>query len=141
MKKIFVDTSGWGHLADPRQEFAQQASAFYREARGQGGVITSNYVIAELTALLISPLRVKGSKRIEIINGIRSSGYIEIVHVDASVDERAWNLLEERPDKDWSLVDATSFILMQQIGITEALTTDHNFEQAGFIRLLKTDVR
>ena len=137
MTRIFVDTSGWGHLADPRQEYARQATELYMEARRSDGVVTSNYVIAELAALLISPLRVKGSKRIDIINGIRSSSYIGIVHIDAALDERAWKLAQERPDKDWSLVDSTSFVLMQELGITEALTTDHNFEQAGFIRLLK----
>ena len=137
MTRIFVDTSGWGHLADPRQEFARQASSLYLEARRSGRIVTSNYVIAELTALLMSPLRVKAPKRIDIINGIRSSSYIDIVHIDVSMDERAWNLLQGRPDKQWSLVDCSSFVLMQEMGITEALTTDRNFEQAGFVGLLK----
>jgi len=38
--------------------------------------------------------------------------------------------------KEWSLVDCASFVAMQQRGIFEALTTDHHFEQAGFVRLL-----
>ena len=38
-------------------------------------------------------------------------------------------------DKDWSLVDAASFIVMRPLGITEVLTTDHHFSQAGFVRL------
>jgi predicted nucleic acid-binding protein len=37
----------------------------------------------------------------------------------------------------WSLVDCASFVVMRQQGIVEALTTDHHFEQAGFVRLLK----
>ncbi len=56
-----------GHLADPRQTFARQASSFYLEARRSDGIVTSNYVIAELAALLISPLRVKAPKRIDLI--------------------------------------------------------------------------
>jgi predicted nucleic acid-binding protein len=44
---------------------------------------------------------------------------------------------ERRPDKWWSLTDCISFIVMQQEGLTEALTTDHHFEQAGFKILLK----
>jgi predicted nucleic acid-binding protein len=47
------------------------------------------------------------------------------------------SLLQSRLDKDWSLCDAVSFVLMQQRGVTEALTTDHHFEQAGFVRLLE----
>jgi predicted nucleic acid-binding protein len=46
-------------------------------------------------------------------------------------------LLADRPDKEWSLVDCTSFVLMERRGLTEALTTDHHFEQASFVRLLQ----
>ncbi len=54
-----------------------------------------------------------------------------------SIDEQGWALLKSRPDKEWSLVDAASFVVMRERGIHEALTTDHHFEQAGFARLLK----
>jgi predicted nucleic acid-binding protein len=46
-------------------------------------------------------------------------------------------LLEARPDKRYSLCDAVSFIAMRERGLAEALTTDHHFEQEGFVRLLK----
>ena len=42
-----------------------------------------------------------------------------------------------RPDKDWSLTDCISFVVMRERGITEALTGDRHFEQAGFVALLK----
>jgi predicted nucleic acid-binding protein len=45
-------------------------------------------------------------------------------------------LLAEREDKRWTLCDAVSFVMMSESKIAEALTTDHNFEQAGFARLL-----
>lgn len=41
------------------------------------------------------------------------------------------------PDKDWSLTDCISFVVMKDLKITEALTGDHHFEQAGFVALLK----
>jgi hypothetical protein len=44
-------------------------------------------------------------------------------------------LYAERPDKGWSLTDCISFVVMRQQGITEALTGDHHFEQAGFISI------
>ena len=51
-------------------------------------------------------------------------------------ENAVWELLKQRLDKNWLQVDATSFIIMQQLGITNALTSDHHFDQAGFIRLL-----
>jgi uncharacterized protein len=45
-------------------------------------------------------------------------------------------LFGDRPDKDWSLTDCISFIVMEERRITEALTGDHHFEQAGFRALL-----
>ena len=38
-------------------------------------------------------------------------------------------------DKDWSLVDAVSFVIMRQLGLREAFTSDHHFSQAGFVRV------
>lgn len=68
---------------------------------------------------------------------MKSSPHVEIIHVDPMLDKQAWELLKNRPDKEWSLVDCSSFVLMQQRGMIEAFTTDHHFEQAGFMRLLK----
>jgi predicted nucleic acid-binding protein len=63
--------------------------------------------------------------------------YVEILYIDKATDNLAWQLCKSRLDKACSLVDCTSFIVMQQLEILETLTTDHHFEQAGFIRLLK----
>lgn len=46
-------------------------------------------------------------------------------------------LYTQRPDKDWSLTDCISFVVMKQHGLTEALTADRHFEQAGFKALLR----
>jgi predicted nucleic acid-binding protein len=138
MADLFADTSGWGNLIDSKQPYHSLAASLYREARSQGRkVITTNYIIAELVALMTSPLRMPRSKIIEFIESLKASPYVEIVHLDATLDAQGWELLADRPDKNWSLVDCASFVLMQQRGIMEALTTDHNFEQAGFVRLLK----
>ncbi|YAF93998.1 MAG: type II toxin-antitoxin system VapC family toxin [Nodularia sp. CChRGM 3473] len=69
---------------------------------------------------------------------MRTAHYLSLIYIDAAIDTAAWNLLKTREDKTWSLVDSTSFIVMQEFNIQEALTTDHHFEQAGFIRLLKS---
>lgn len=136
--EVFVDTSGWASLVDKNQPQHEAAARHYRNIREQGKkAITTNYVITELVALLYSPLRLPRTRIISIVDGVRTSPYVEVLHVDESLDEDAWQLLKKRADKDWSLVDCASFIVMQRRGMSEALTTDHHFGQAGFARLLR----
>jgi uncharacterized protein len=61
---------------------------------------------------------------------------IEMAWVDESLHHQATDLLLSRLDKGYSLCDAVSFVMMRQAGINEALTTDHHFEQEGFLMLL-----
>ena len=92
-------------------------------------------MLGELIALC-ERLRVPRWRGISYIHSIRAETWIEIVHIDEQLDGQAWKLLENRLDKTWSLVDCASFVVMEQRGLMDALTTDHHFEQAGFIRLL-----
>jgi predicted nucleic acid-binding protein len=138
MPALFADTSGWGNLVDPTQSFHALAANIYRGARRHASkVVTTNYVLGELVALLTSPLGIPRPKVITFIEAVKNSPNVEVVHVDLTLDTEAWQLLRNRPDKEWSLVDCASFVLMQKRGILEALTSDHHFEQAGFVRLLK----
>jgi uncharacterized protein len=138
MPNFFVDTSGWGNLIDPTQPFHAPTAAFYRAARQQKyPVLTTNYILTEVVALLTSPLRIPRAQIIAFIHSLKTSPYVEILHIDAETDAQAWQLLTSREDKEWSLVDCSSFVVMQQRNIAQALTNDHHFEQAGFVRLLK----
>lgn len=138
MSEIFVDTSGWGCLFDAAQSFHVAAADCYRTARSQNRkLVTTNYILTELVALLTSPIRMPRPTIIELIEGLKSSPQIEIVHIDEGIDQETWQLFRLRADKQWSWVDCASFMVMKQRGIQEALTTDHHFEQAGLIRLLK----
>lgn len=138
MSDLFVDTSGWGNLLDLSQPFHPQATTLYRLARQQQRkAITTNYILTELVALLTSPLRMPRPQIIAFIQSLKTSPYIDILHIGPETDTQAWQLLANREDKNWSLVDCSSFIVMQQKNIAESLTNDHHFEQAGFIRLLK----
>ncbi len=140
MSDIFVDTSGWAELLDPSLTHHALAAKIYRQTRQQHQkFITSNYILSELVALLTSPLRIPRNQIIEFINSLKNSPLVEIVHIDVTLDNQTWHLLTQREDKNWSLVDCSSFVLMRQRHLMEALTTDHHFEQAGFIRLLKSE--
>lgn len=129
---MLLDTSGLMCLFDQRDIRHANATEDYNSASFR---LTHNYVLAEFVGLAIA----RRSPRVEALSfmaAICRSEEIELIWVDEDLHVRSFDLLNQRSDKAWSLCDAVSFIVMQDRGITEALTTDHNFEQAGFIRLL-----
>jgi predicted nucleic acid-binding protein len=68
---------------------------------------------------------------------LQDNAAVQVIYVSEALHRTALEFLRQRPDKHWSLCDAASFLLMAQHGIRDALTTDHHFEQAGFVRLLR----
>jgi len=71
------------------------------------------------------------------VAGVLENPAIEVAWVDEALHRAAMIFLLARLDKGYSLCDAVSFLIMREQGITEALTTDHHFEQEGFQLLLK----
>jgi predicted nucleic acid-binding protein len=138
MPEVFADTGGWANAfvrTEPHHALAAMLLRKWRQDRTR--VVTSSYVLSELVALFTSPIRLPRSRAVAIVDSLLTAPWIEVVYVDRALHEEGWNLLKSRLDKRWSLVDCTSFVLMERRGIIEALTPDHHFEQAGFVRLLK----
>jgi predicted nucleic acid-binding protein len=134
----FTDTSGWAAWLDQRETFHQKAVAAFGDVWATGGkVVSTNWVLDELTALLISPLRIPKARQIQIFDSILADTGVRILSVDSAVEADAWHLWRSRPDKDWTLTDCTSFVVMQSLGLLEVISADHHFDQAGFVRLLK----
>ena len=135
---LFADTSGWAEVVDDTLPFHTRAVSLSDQAvRAGGRLVTTNWVLAEFTALLTSPLRFPKPQQIQLLRNLRADPAVEGVHLDPVLEADAWQLWENRPDKTWSLVDCASFEVMRQRGLTDALTSDHHFDQAGFARLLK----
>ena len=136
MSEVFVDTSGWVSAFVSSEPAHAEASTLVTQWQQQNRhLVTTNYVLSELI-VLFTRFRVQRSEVLTYIQRIRDSTWIEVVHIDEKLDEQAWKLLETRLDKIWSLVDCASFVVMKDRGLTDALTTDRHFQQAGFVRLL-----
>jgi predicted nucleic acid-binding protein len=73
----------------------------------------------------------------DLLRQLRSDPNAVIGPASGELFDRGCAAFTERPDKTWSLTDCISFVVMQEHGLTEALTADHHFEQAGFAALLK----
>ena len=90
MHDLFADTAGWGHLVDPSQRYHGRAASVYRHTRQKGHkFVTTNYVLTELVAQLISPLQVPRPHVIAFINGLKASPHVDIVHIDPTLDAQA----------------------------------------------------
>jgi len=130
---MLLDTSGLLCFLNRKDVWFTRTQQFFGGATTRQ---THSYVLAEL----IPVARSRGlppALALGFVRSLANDRSVTVVYVDRALHERALGLLERRPDKRWSLCDAVSFELMQERGIREALTTDHHFEQAGFIRLLK----
>ncbi|MFL6207403.1 MAG: type II toxin-antitoxin system VapC family toxin [Pyrinomonadaceae bacterium] len=130
---MLLDTSGLLGLFDRRERHHVQAVERYHVARNR---LVHNYVLAEFVALAHAR-HAPRALALEFTASLLTNSKVEIIWVGESLHQAALALLQQRLDKEWSLCDAVSVLLMQQRGFTEALTTDHHFEQAGFVRLLK----
>jgi uncharacterized protein len=97
--------------------------------------LAHNYVLAEFVGLAIAR-RAPRAEALRFVDAIVRSDQIEVIWIERGLHDRAMHLLTQRSDKAWSLCDAVSFVVMNEQRVSEALTTDHNFEQTGFIRLL-----
>ncbi|MCH7872685.1 MAG: type II toxin-antitoxin system VapC family toxin [Planctomycetes bacterium] len=128
----FADTFYFLALLNPKDD---AHSAALEHSRGPGGILTSEWVLTELADAMASRTRRAGF--IDLHRLFRSDPDVDIVPADAELFARSVEFFAARPDKDWSLTDCSSFIVMHDRGIEDALTGDHHFEQAGFRALLK----
>lgn len=72
----------------------------------------------------------------ELVDSFLSEDAYSVIPLSSGLILASLELFKGRQDKDWGLTDGTSFVLMDQVGITEALTADHHFVQAGYRALL-----
>jgi len=130
---MLLDTSGLLCVHDRSQSFHREACEHYAIAIDR---LTHNYVLAEWVALATAR-KMSRSQSLEVVQDLQNNPDIEVVWVDPWLHERAMNLLVSRQDKSYSLCDAVSFVILRDRKMSQALTTDHHFEQEGFERLLK----
>ena len=132
---VYVDAAGWIALVNLRDALHTEAVRIYKQRlQQQCQFITASVVLLEVGNWL-SPAPLRGLA-IDLLHRIEQSRRIEVVHVTPELYAEGWQLYSNRLDKDWGMIDCISFVIMQERNLTEALTSDHHFEQAGFKVLL-----
>lgn len=135
MPTVLVDTAAWIALVNTRDELHKQAEEVMAELRRRNVVlVTTEFVLLEVAnALCAAAWR---GKAVRLIDGLRSMSNLRIMPANSSLISDGWQIYASRLDKEWSLTDCISVVVMQTERIEQAFTSDHHFEQAGFVKLL-----
>jgi predicted nucleic acid-binding protein len=131
VKALFVDTAGWMALADasdPTHEATLRARDSHIE---QGGLLVSSDFVLDETLTLIR-VRLGLSAAARWWDQVESTSLLRWERIDAERAERARRWFFRWTDKEFSFTDCTSFVVMRELGILLALTSDRHFAHAGF---------
>jgi hypothetical protein len=133
MTSAFADTYYFLALLDSREE--RHVGAAEASRNPELRLITTEWVLAEFGDAYCHPK--DRADFVALYHALVNHPRVKIVAAETRLFQRGVDLFESRRDKDWSLTDCLSFVVMQDEGITQALTGDKHFEQAGFTALLK----
>jgi len=133
MKVVFADAFYFVARLNRRDQHHERVLKFSRDFRAC--LLTSDWVVMEVAdALAESESRARVR---DFILHLRQSAACEIVPASRELLDRALSLYHQHADKEWTLTDCVSFVIMRDRNVTDALTGDKHFEQAGFAALLK----
>lgn len=132
MKEVFADTAYYLALLNVHDELHGRAVAFTPGFNDR--LLTTTWVLTEVADALCRPAF--RATVVEFIVALQGDPQVTIVPAGQELFNRGFDLFSRRADKEWSLTDCISCVIMQERGLTDALTSDHHFEQMGFRILL-----
>ncbi len=129
--RIFLDTSFVVALINEKDQYHEEAEALSYKFENSP-LITTNAILLEIGNGLAKDHR---KEAVETISVLRGSKNVEVVQIGDRLLDDGLEIYRRCTDKKWGLVDCTSFVVMWENSVTEALTFDSDFEQAGFMVL------
>jgi predicted nucleic acid-binding protein len=132
---VFADAGYWIALLSPDDDLHERARRVSAELEPR--IITSELVMTEVLNAFCGFGPELRSAAVQLVEGLAGNPNVELVACSRLQFRAAVNLYRERPDKAWSIVDCSSFQIMQEHGLRLALAHDRHFEQAGFVALLR----
>ena len=136
--EVFLDTAYAIALSSPHDQFHARAVELAEQLEALGTrLVTTRAVLLEIGNALSKPRYRQAA--VQLLAALEADPKVDIELLPESLYARAIQLYRERPDKEWGLTDCVSFLVMQDRSLTEALTTDAHFQQAGFRALLREE--
>ena len=136
MRTVFADTGYWIAQFSPDDGLHHKAEEVTRQ-QAPFLIVTTEMVLGEFLTYVTRRRERHRAAAAAWVKALASNPDVEVVPQTSAQFEAAVDLYAARPDKQWSLVDCASFVLMEQRDIREALAYDHDFTQAGFDALLR----
>jgi predicted nucleic acid-binding protein len=134
MNEIFLDTGYVLALELSNDQNHRAATRHWQSLRTKlPPIVTTSYVFDEVVTYFNS--RGYHAKAVQVGNRLLRSPSVKLVHVDEALFQAGWAYFQQYADKDFSLTDCISFVVMRQFGITTAFAFDKHFTQAGFQKL------
>jgi hypothetical protein len=134
--EVFLDTSYAIALSAPSDKLHRSAIYLAELIEAEGtSLVTTQAVMLDIGNALSKQLYRPAASA--LLNSLEADPKVEIVPVSPQLYARAFELYCERPETEWRLIECVSFVVMQTCGITEALTANDHFQQAGFRALLR----
>jgi len=135
---VFVDTGAHYALLDSQDRYHQLANDFYRQIiKERLRLITTNFVLAESHTLILNTRRLGYWAARQFIEKMLAGPTI-IKRVLPQDEARAWQIICQYEAKTFTYVDATSFAVMERLGVSRAFAFDTHFRQYGFTVLPET---
>lgn len=134
MNPVFADTSYFFALLNPKDQYHPAAVRLSQQLASL--VLTTQFVLLELGNAMKSPR--SRETYVRFVEHVRSSDRARVLPASDRLFQAGMQLFASRNDKEWSLTDCTSFVVMEHEGIRDALTADHHFEQVGLKLLMQS---
>ncbi len=133
MTQTFVDTLYMIAVVNQRDQYHEQALELL-ELYADQPLLTTDAVLLEVGNALA---RGHKAEAVRLMEGAFISEDLQVVRLAPELFDKAFDLYRPHQDKEWGLVDCVSFVVMREAGVTDALTFDRHFAQAGFRPLLR----
>lgn len=133
MNTIFVDTGYLLALELSNDQNHQVAKQHWQNVvNSLPPLVTTSYVFDEIVTFFSKKRH--HEKAVQVGNYLLRSPSVQFIHIDEELFFQGWAYFQQHKDKEYSLTDCISFVVMRNFGIEKVFTFDKHFEQAGFLK-------
>ena len=137
MRIVFIDSFYFIALLVEHDQWHEAAVQAQKSLGNAVQFVTIYEVLVEFLASVSREGPQVRQAAVETAHAIMASADIAVIAPSPELLTGGLNLYAQRLDKRYSLTDCVSMAVMRELGITEVLTHDRDFENEGFARLIR----